>query len=130
MLICVNLFIATCYDLRFREVLPPAPEPLLVFLLKTHVAGTYYHDLGQHGEELAFWDALMLVREPQNPYDPQTIAVQIMEGEMIGYIPREKNALLAALMDQGEKLVAYLVHSYHRERQAEQFVIRIYDRGS
>ena len=48
---------------------------------------------------------------------------------MIGYIPREKNALLTARMDQGEKLVAYLVHSYHRERQAEQFVIRIYSRG-
>ena len=114
---------------RIREVLPPEPKLPFVFLLQTHVAGTYYHDLGQHGEALAFWDALMLVREPQNPYDPQAIAVHSLEGEKLGYIPREINAPLAALMDQGEKLVAYLVHRYHREGQAEQFVIRIYSRG-
>ena len=115
---------------RIREVFPTEPELPFVFLMQTHVAGTYYHDLGVRARAFAFWDELALLREPHNPYDSLAIAVQSPEGEMIGYIPREKNALLAALMDQGEKLVAYLVHSYHRERQAEQFVIRIYDRGS
>ena len=115
---------------RIREVFPTEPELPFVFLMQTHVAGTYYHDLGVRAREFAFWDELALVREPHNPYDPQAIAVQSPEGEMIGYIPREKNALLAARMDRGEKLVAYLAHRYHHEGQAEQFVIRIYDRGS
>ena len=130
MLICINLFIATCYDLHFREVLQSAPEPPLVFLLQKHVAGTYYHDLGGRAREFAFWDELALVREPLNPSDPQAIAVQSLEGEKIGYIPREINAPLAARMDRREKLVAYLALRYHHEGQAEQFVIRIYDRGS
>ncbi|HBG59715.1 MAG TPA: HIRAN domain-containing protein [Anaerolineaceae bacterium] len=112
---------------RIREVLPP--EPLLVFLMQTYVAGTYYHDVGARAQEFAFWDELALVREPHNPYDTQAIAVQSLDGEKIGYIPREKNAHLSARMDRGEKLAAYLAHRYHREGQPEQFVIRIYSCG-
>ena len=115
---------------RIREVLPPEPEPPSVFLLQTHVAGTYYHDLGTQARAFAFWDELALVREPHNLYDAQAIVVQSPEGEKIGYIPREKNALLAARIDKGERLAAYLAHRYHREGQPEQFVIRIYSQKS
>ena len=111
---------------RIREVFPPDPEPPFVFLMQTHVAGTYYHDMRARAQEFAFWDELALVREPHNPYDTQAIAVQSLDGEKIGYIPREKNAPLAAQMDRGEKLAAYLAHRYHHEGQPEQFVIRIY----
>jgi hypothetical protein len=114
---------------RICEVFPPEPEPPLVFLMQTYIAGTYFHDLGARAQEFAFWDELALVREPHNPYDPQAIAVQSLEGEKIGYIPREKNAPLATRMDRGEKLAAYLAHRYHHEGQAEQFFIRIYSRG-
>ena len=113
---------------RIHEIFPPNMDVPLVFLLQTQVAGTYYHSLGERTQEFAFWDELALVREPQNPYDPQAIAVQSLEGEKIGYIPREKNAPLAARMDRGEKLSAYLAQRYHHEGQAEQFVIRIYSR--
>ena len=115
---------------RIREVFPTEPELPFVFLMQTHVAGTYYHDLGVRARAFAFWDELALLREPHNPYDSLAIAVQSLEGEMIGYIPREINAPLAARMDRREKLVAYLALRYHHEGQAEQFVIRIYSQKS
>jgi len=88
---------------RVKEVFPLSKpgelEDPYVLLMQTQVAGTYYHDLGVRARGFAFWDELALIQEPHNPYDPQAIAVQSPEGEMIGYIPREKNALLAALMN-------------------------------
>lgn len=44
--------------------------------------------------------ALVLVREPANKFDKNAIAVYA-DGEKIGYIPKNKNILLAAAIDAG-----------------------------
>lgn len=98
------------------------------FLLRlNHLWYSYYKSMWPAPTTMILVSTSM--RASQNPYDPQAIAVHGLEGEKLGYIPREINAPLVALMDQGEKLVAYIVHRYHREGQAEQFVIRIYHHG-
>ena len=50
-----------------------------------------------------------LIREPQNPYDPNAIAVTI-GGETVGYITREDASVLAPLLDAGRSHAA-LIHS-------------------
>lgn len=42
---------------------------------------------------------ITLVREPENPYDKNAIAV-FADGRHIGYIPKKQNAALAAFIDQ------------------------------
>lgn len=42
---------------------------------------------------------VLLVREPRNQYDPCAIAVYI-DGEKVGYIPRNQNRVIASFIDQ------------------------------
>ena len=48
-----------------------------------------------------------LVREPDNPYDPNAVAVHV-EGVKCGYVPRAQAKRLAADMDVGRKVTATL----------------------
>ena len=51
-------------------------------------------------------DTLVLKREPQNKFDSLAIRVETTGGVNIGYVPREKNGILARLMDAGKLIVA------------------------
>jgi hypothetical protein len=44
----------------------------------------------QRDEEVRIEKVAVLVPEPDNPYDPQAIAVRI-EGRLVGYLSREEN---------------------------------------
>jgi hypothetical protein len=55
-------------------------------------------------------DLLQLVREPENEHDACAIALH-WNGEKIGYIPRDENALLSRLIDANAlELVAEITH--------------------
>ena len=60
-----------------------------------------------------------LVRERDNPHDPNAVAVHV-EGRMLGHIPRSFAARLAARLDRGEAFDAAItsipVHEEHPER--------------
>jgi len=67
-----------------------------------NVVGTQYYGGwgGKRGQS-----TVTLVREPRNPHDPNAVAV-FMGPAQIGHLPRERAALIAALMDtSGEKRV-------------------------
>src|SRR4026208_151566 len=51
----------------------------------------------QHG------DALDLVREGENPHDPNAVRVE-WRGRKLGYVPRSENGALAWARDRGEEL--------------------------
>ncbi|MGV3527095.1 MAG: HIRAN domain-containing protein [Candidatus Sericytochromatia bacterium] len=79
-------------------------------LLLCHVAGTMYRDgIRETARELVIGQALVLRREPHNPYDSRAIAVYTPEGAPLGYVPRSRNAEAATLLDQGEELTAELL---------------------
>ncbi len=44
-----------------------------------------------------------LVREPDNPYDPNAVRV-VLSGEHIGYVPKSVAEHLAPAMDGGERV--------------------------
>ncbi len=53
-------------------------------------------------------DSVLLVREPHNAYDPNAVAVTV-DGETVGFIPRQDAALLAPVLDTGRPHTA-IVH--------------------
>ena len=71
-------------------------QPLFEFC----IAGGYYHALPEVLDELRPGVSLELVREPDNPYDANAIAVH-WRGRRVGYVPREANAEVARMMDNG-----------------------------
>lgn len=89
------------------EPLPPLPGS--VWLLQTHVAGLAYHQAAKAVADLQAGTPLTLRREPGNPHDALAIEVLIADGVKLGYVPRNRNPVLARLMDGGERLSAQVV---------------------
>lgn len=56
--------------------------------------------------ELQPGENAVLVREPNNQFDPNAVAVWI-KGHRVGYIPRKQNAVLAAFIDQNAQMLNY-----------------------
>lgn len=94
--------------LTARPVTTPTQEPEVVDLdaaendevytvLHTDVVGTsYYTGLVGVGEQV------VLLREPQNPYDRNAIRVLNISGLQVGHIPKNVACYLAPLIDRGQ----------------------------
>ena len=94
-----------------QNALPQLPFTRQIHLLHTYVAGSgYVEEIVGRIQALSEGDRLLLVREPENPYDERAILVQNLEGEKLGYIPRRKNEVLASLMDAGKSIYARVCH--------------------
>ncbi|MEA1618684.1 HIRAN domain-containing protein [Erythrobacter sp. T5W1-R] len=52
-------------------------------------------------------DAVTLQRQPENPYDPNAVAV-LWEGRDIGFLPREDAATIAPALDEGRPYAAHV----------------------
>ena len=91
---------------------------------KAHLRGLAYYDYAAVKDRLRPGDALRLVREPDNPYDADAIAV-FYGPHRLGYLPAVENIVLARMMDRGLKLTAVVTeHSGrpYREVEAEIFL--------
>ncbi|QQY78910.1 HIRAN domain-containing protein [Keratinibaculum paraultunense] len=74
-----------------------------IFLIDTHVAGTtYVEDIDAIGENIVKGTKLNFFREKDNKYDELAIIIKDEKGNKIGYVPKEKNEVLARLMDAGK----------------------------
>ena len=74
-----------------------------IFLISARIAGSYYVDNIQDLlEEMKEGSKLHFFREPENEYDDLAIVVKNHNKEKLGYVPREKNPILARLMDAGK----------------------------
>ena len=65
-----------------RDALPPE-------LIVTHVAGAVHRPDALASDEAAPGSALTVRAEPDNPHDPNALAVLLPSGEPVGYVPRE-----------------------------------------
>jgi hypothetical protein len=65
----------------------------------------------RHYDAVAVWrdvkagDRLELVREPDNPYDPNAVRIE-WRGRKLGYLPRRNNDAVARQLDRGTALEA------------------------
>ena len=81
-----------------------------VYLTSFFVAGTQYtEDIEDHMARLEKDTQVKLVREPKNPYDSYAILVKDMEGNKLGYMPRNMNHMPARLMDAGKFLYGKVI---------------------
>ena len=76
-----------------------------ILALECLVAGTSFRKLNDVETALNKEVKLELKREPQNEYDHFAIALHF-EKHKIGYIPRDKNEVIARLMDAGKNFFA------------------------
>lgn len=99
-----------------------------VELATTFIAGFQYHE-GMRREvasTLRAGQSVLLIREPENPYDDQAIAVRTVGGRMIGYVPRDLNPVPSIIADQGVRLEAEIVAVDHTAPPWERVAIRFY----
>ncbi len=80
----------------------PLPFVKEIFLLHCHVAGTTYKDFENIEPGVQEGNFLTFKREANNKYDELAISVYDEVGNNIGYVPRDKNEILARLMDGGK----------------------------
>ncbi|NLT71222.1 MAG: restriction endonuclease [Verrucomicrobiaceae bacterium] len=83
-----------------------APFAKEIFLIETHIAGTTHVPIRAIEPTLQPGVALVLRREPDNPHDPLAIPILTESGQKVGYVPRDRNEILARLMDAGKFLFA------------------------
>ncbi len=84
-----------------------------VQLMRTYVAGTdFVPNIRELVVDVKEGCRLKLLREPQNPYDSNAIAVMNSDDKRIGYIPKRANESIAALMDAGKDLYCGVVSTY------------------
>ena len=89
-------------------------------LLQTSLtAGLAHHAAKSVWEQMKVGDALVLMREPSNPHDPNAVRVE-WNGHVLGYLPRTENEAVARHMDRGNRLHARIVglgqYRNHRRR--------------
>ncbi|XP_056915480.1 helicase-like transcription factor isoform X2 [Takifugu flavidus] len=85
---------------------PDAEGSVLFGHLRGTVVGLrYYTGVVNRGEMVG------LVREPQNPYDPNAVMVTNIYGNQVGHIKRELAAAMADVMDVNLAKVEGVVHS-------------------
>lgn len=80
-----------------------------LFFTECHLAGRQYHDADEVWDDLHVGTKLQLVRDLDNRYDTDAVAVVYQktygEGEaedfLLGYIPRDENETIAHLLEMG-----------------------------
>ncbi len=83
-----------------------APFAKEIFFIETHVAGTSHVPIHKIESSLTVADSPVLRRESENLHDPLAIVILTEKGDKLGYVPRDRNEVLARLMDAGKFLFA------------------------
>ena len=85
---------------------PPAwAQQVRMLVQSSPLAGYNYHQAPAVFAAMRRGDALTLVREADNPHDGNAVRVE-WQAQVLGYVPRARNAVLAWAMDRGEPLTA------------------------
>lgn len=91
---------------RTGDPAPHAASPAVRLLVQSSpLAGYNHHQAPRVFAALRVGDPLALVREPDNPHDPNAVSVHWGE-HTLGYVPRARNAHIAWALDRGEPLGA------------------------
>ena len=103
-----------------------AAEAVIV-VQRSPLAGFRHYEALEVWREVRAGDRLELVREPDNPYDPNAVRID-WQGRKLGYLPRPDNAAVARQLDRGTALqanVARLVENRNRSVRLEVEVVAL-----
>ncbi len=74
-----------------------------IYLTRQAIVGTrYVGGSDELVEDLEPGSRITLIREPDNRFDPKAVMALDEQGRKLGYIPRQDNTLISALMDAGK----------------------------
>jgi HIRAN domain len=105
--------------------LPAQGQNVQLLVQSSPLAGFHY------GEAAAVWpllqvgDALELVREAENPFDPNAVRVE-WRGRKLGYVPRRENAALAWGLDRGTAMRARVISLAQHPNPARRIRFEVY----
>jgi hypothetical protein len=101
-------------------------QPRIQLLVQSSpLAGFRYGEAAALWHELQVGDALALVREPDNPHDPNAVRVD-WRGRKLGYVPRRENAAVAWGLDRGAPLRARLSRVAEHPNPARRVEFEVY----
>lgn len=129
-------------DITELPPIDPAPEYERKVILECPVAGIGFHDIKEIWDELYVGAKLALVREPKNKYDKNAVAVALAADYdddpedfdfdyILGYIPRNQNTAIAAMLDMGwqEMLEAEITELKDHAPYSDKLHIAVYVRS-
>jgi len=106
----------TKFDTQTLEILGksfqngiPVPGIKEIFLIETHIAGTTFLNLEEIESSLFVGSFIKMIREPNNSFDTLAILLYDQKGNKLGYVPKERNEILARLMDAGKLIFGKLI---------------------
>ena len=79
--------------------------------IQTKLAGVTFGDCQANIKKWGCADigTYAVIREPDNPYDPNAVRVSFLGAYDMGYLPRQVAATLAPMMDAGRTFLAEFV---------------------
>jgi hypothetical protein len=89
------------------------------------LAGFRYAEAAAVMPELRHGDPLQLVREEENPHDPNAVRVE-WRGRKLGYVPRRQNAAIAWGLDRGTPLRARVSRLAEHPNPARRIEFEVY----
>lgn len=95
-----------------------------VLVQRSALAGFAHYAAPALWPQLQIGDALELVREPDNPHDPNAVRVA-WRGRMLGYLPRRSNGAVAWGLDRGERLHARIRTLADHPNPARRFELEV-----
>lgn len=88
-------------------------------LMDFHIAGFTHGDGLEVIDQLVVGAPVLLIEEPDNPYDAEAIAIYF-EDKKIGYVPKDRNSLVSKFLYFGHRNVFEAkIQCVHKERDPE-----------
>jgi hypothetical protein len=78
---------------------------IMIVVQRSPLAAFRHYDAKEVWRDVKAGDRLELVREPDNPYDPNAVRIE-WRGLKLGYLPRRSNDAVARQLDRGAALEA------------------------
>jgi len=105
--------------------LPVQGQNVQLLVQSSPLAGFRYADAAAAVPMMRIGDALDLVREGDNPHDPNAVRVE-WRGRKLGYVPRRENAALAWGLDRGTAMRARVSRLTQHPNPARRIEFEIY----
>ena len=105
--------------------LPAHGQSVQLLVQSSPLAGFRYGEAAEVMPLMQAGDALELVREQDNPHDPDAVRVE-WRGRKLGYVPRRQNATLAWGLDRGTPLRARVSRLAEHPNPARRIEFEVY----
>ena len=112
-------------SLLFFLALAAYGQSVQLLVQSSPLAGFRYGEAAAVMPEMKHGDSLDLVREEENPHDPNAVRVE-WRGRKLGYVPRRQNAAIAWGLDRGTPLRARVSRLAEHPNPARRIEFEVY----